>query len=202
MLERRLKRRSSVGSIRSMTAPVAHGCDGENEKGVMALLRAFLTNLGRYNEGFLIGEYLKLPATTEEVQALLKGIGVDGVRYEEIFITDYECHVSGLYDVLGEYESIDELNYLAGLIDEMDRWELEKFEAAVCHGEHSGSVRELILPKILIATSSTITSVTVMIWDGCTLRNTMPCPYLKALSITLILKPTGGMYRWKRAVSS
>ena len=85
------------------------------------VLEAFVTNLGRYNEGFLIGEYLKLPATTEEVQALLKGIGVDGVRYEEIFITDYECHVSGLYDVLGEYESIDELNYLAGLIDEMDR---------------------------------------------------------------------------------
>ncbi len=108
------------------------------------VLEAFVTNLGRYNEGFLIGEYLKLPATTEEVQALLKGIGVDGVRYEEIFITDYECYVSGLYDVLGEYESIDELNYLAGLIDEMDRWELEKFEAAVCHGEHSGSVRELI----------------------------------------------------------
>ncbi|MBQ8217353.1 MAG: antirestriction protein ArdA [Oscillospiraceae bacterium] len=108
------------------------------------VLEAFVTNLGRYNEGFLIGEYLKLPATTEEVQTLLKSIGVDGIRYEEIFLTDYECHVSGLYDVLGEYESIDELNYLAGLIDEMDKWELEKFETAVCHGEHSGSVAELI----------------------------------------------------------
>ncbi len=29
-----------------------------------------------------MGETLKFPATTEEVQALLKRIGVDGVRYE------------------------------------------------------------------------------------------------------------------------
>ena len=37
-----------------------------------AVIEAYVTNLGRYNEGFLDGEYLKLPATTEEVQALLK----------------------------------------------------------------------------------------------------------------------------------
>jgi hypothetical protein len=43
------------------------------------MLEAFVTNLGRYNEGYLDGEPLKLPATTEEVQALLKRIHVDGV---------------------------------------------------------------------------------------------------------------------------
>ena len=32
--------------------------------------------------------------------------------YEEWFITDYDCYVDGLYDKLGEYESLDELNYL------------------------------------------------------------------------------------------
>jgi hypothetical protein len=56
---------------------------------------------------------LKLPADKEDVQALLSRIGVDGVLYEEFFITDYETDVVGLYDYLGEYESIDELNYLA-----------------------------------------------------------------------------------------
>ena len=50
---------------------------------------AYVTNLGKYNEGRLVGEFLKFPTTTEEVQALLKRIGIDGVRYEEIFITDY-----------------------------------------------------------------------------------------------------------------
>jgi len=108
------------------------------------MLEAFVTNLGRYNEGCLDGEFLKLPATTEDVQALLKRIHVDGVRYEEIFITDYETDVSGLYDCLGEYESIDELNYLASLLDDMPKCESEKFAAAVEHGEHTGSVRDLI----------------------------------------------------------
>lgn len=107
------------------------------------MLEAFITNLGRYNEGYLDGEPLKLPATTEELQALLKRIHVDGVRYEEIFITNYETDISGLRDCLGEYESIDELNFLASLLDDMEEWELEKFSAAVDFGEFD-SVSALI----------------------------------------------------------
>nr|WP_243423218.1 antirestriction protein ArdA [Intestinimonas butyriciproducens] len=38
--------------------------------------------------------------------------------YEEWFITDYDCYVDGLYDKLGEYESLDELNY------QYRRWQL------------------------------------------------------------------------------
>ena len=38
----------------------------------------------------LVGETLKFPATTEEVQSLLKNIGVDGVLYEEFFITAFD----------------------------------------------------------------------------------------------------------------
>ncbi len=108
------------------------------------MLEAYVTNLGKYNEGYLVGEYLSFPSTTEEVQALLKRIGIDGVRYEEIFITDYETDIPGLYDCLGEYESIDELNYLADLLDGLGEGEMELFAAAVEHGEHTGSVKELI----------------------------------------------------------
>ena len=100
--------------------------------------------MGKYNEGALVGEYLKFPTTTEEVQALLKRIGIDGVRYEEIFITDYDGDMPELYANFGEYESIDELNYLASLLSEMDENDLEKFEAVLDTGEHSGSVKELI----------------------------------------------------------
>ena len=108
------------------------------------MLEAFVTNLGRYNEGYLDGEFLKFPATTEDVQALLKRIHVDGVRYEGIFITDYETDVSGLYDCLGEYESIDELNCLASLLDDMDEGEQAKFEAALSYGDYTGSLKDLI----------------------------------------------------------
>ncbi len=107
-------------------------------------IKAYITNLGKYNEGALVGEYLKFPTTTEEVQALLKRIGIDGVRYEEIFITDYDGDMPELYANFGEYESIDGLNYLAALLSEMDESDLEKFEAVLDTGEHSGSVKELI----------------------------------------------------------
>ena len=109
-----------------------------------ALFEAYITNLGKYNEGELVGETLKFPTTTEEVQALLKRIGVDGVRYEEFFITSFDGDVLGLYDYLGEYENLDELNHLACLLSELDQSDLEKFEAVIDSGEHTSSVADLI----------------------------------------------------------
>ena len=97
----------------------------------MTVFEAYITNLGKYAEGQLVGETLKFPATTEEVQALLKRIGVDGVRYEEIFITSFDGDVLGLYDHLGEYESIDELNHLAHVLSDLDQSDIEKFEAVI-----------------------------------------------------------------------
>lgn len=109
------------------------------------MIEAYITNLGKYNEGELKGEFLKFPTTTEDVQALLARIGVDGSRYEEYIITEYETDVEGLSSCLNEYESIDELNYLAALLEELnENEELEKFEAALVLGEYCGSVRELI----------------------------------------------------------
>ena len=109
-----------------------------------ALFEAYITNLGKYNEGELVGETLKFPTTTEEVQALLKRIGVDGVRYEEFFITSFDGDVLGLYDYLTEYENLDELNHLACLLSELDQSDLEKFEAVIDSGEHTSSVADLI----------------------------------------------------------
>jgi antirestriction protein len=103
-----------------------------------------VTNLGKYNEGQLVGAPLKFPTTTEAVQDLLKRIGIDGVRYEEIFITEFESDVLGLYDHLGEYESIDELNHLACLLSELSQDELAVFEAVMDSGEYTGSVKDLI----------------------------------------------------------
>ena len=109
-----------------------------------SLFEAYITNLGKYNEGELVGETLKFPTTTEEVQGLLKRIGVDGVRYEEFFITSFDGDVLGLYDYLTEYENLDELNHLACLLSELDQSELEKFEAVIDSGEHTSSVADLI----------------------------------------------------------
>lgn len=108
------------------------------------VINAYVTNLGRYNEGYLVGESLALPATTEEVQALFERIGVDGKRYEEYFITDYETEVSGLDDCLGEYENLNALNYLASCLDELTEEEMKKYEIAVEEGDYTSSIVDLI----------------------------------------------------------
>ena len=109
-----------------------------------SLFEAYITNLGKYNEGELDGETLKFPTTKEEVQGLLKRIGVDGVRYEEFFITSFDGDVLGLYDYLTEYENLDELNHLACLLSELTSSELETLEAVLDSGEHCSSVRDII----------------------------------------------------------
>ncbi len=109
-----------------------------------SLFEAYITNLGKYNEGELVGETLKFPTSPQAVQALLKHIGVDGIRYEEFFITSFDGDVLGLYDYLGEYENLDELNHLACLLSELDQGELEKFEAVLHTGAHTSSVADII----------------------------------------------------------
>lgn len=78
-------------------------------------MKIYLTNLGKYNEGELVGEWVELPVSHEELQKVFERIGINE-EYEEYFITDYECD---LYEV-GEYENIDKLNDIAERIKELD----------------------------------------------------------------------------------
>jgi len=103
-----------------------------------------VTNLGKYNEGQLVYERVAFPTDTETVQAALKKIGIDGIRYEEIFIADYDGDMPQLHEHLGEYESINELNHLACLLSELSQDELAAFEAVMDSGEYTGSVKDLI----------------------------------------------------------
>ena len=110
---------------------------------------AFITNLGKYNEGELVGEWVKFPTTAEELKKVFDRIGIGqkdefGQPYEEWFITDYDCYVGALYDKLGEYENLDELNYLASKLEEMGEGEYAQFQAAMEVGDHSGSLQEII----------------------------------------------------------
>lgn len=87
-------------------------------------MKIYLTNLGKYNEGELIGEWVELPVSQEELQEVFKRIGINE-EYEEYFITDYECD---LYEV-GEYENIDKLNDIAERIKELDEEESKVVKA-------------------------------------------------------------------------
>lgn len=87
-------------------------------------MKIFLTNLGKYNEGELIGEWVELPVSQEELQKVFERIGINE-EYEEYFITDYECD---LYEV-GEYENLDTLNEIAERIEELDEEESKVVKA-------------------------------------------------------------------------
>ena len=87
-------------------------------------MKIFLTNLGKYNESELIGEWVELPVSQEELKKVFERIGINE-EYEEYFITDYECD---LYEV-GEYENIDTLNEIAERIKELDEEESKVVKA-------------------------------------------------------------------------
>lgn len=84
------------------------------------MMNIYLTNLGKYNEGELIGEWVELPVSQEELQKVFERIGINE-EYKEYFITDYECD---FYEV-GEYESLDTLNEIAERIEELGEEESE-----------------------------------------------------------------------------
>lgn len=107
------------------------------------ILSAFVTNLGKYTEGELIGKWVNFPITDGELKTVLQEIGIDGIRYEEIFITDYESDIAGLTACLGEYESISLLNCLAMKLEESG-CDTEELEAMIESGEYTGSIEELI----------------------------------------------------------
>ena len=104
---------------------------------------AFITNLGKYNEGELVGEWVKFPTTSEELQKVFERIGIGskddfGNPYEEWFISDYDCYVDGLY------ENLDELNYLASKLDELDDHDYNHFQAAMQISDYTGSIKDVI----------------------------------------------------------
>ena len=65
----------------------------------------------------LIGEWVDLPVSEEELEKVFKRIGIND-EYEEYFITDYESDIDGLK--VGEYENVDDLNELAEALEDLD----------------------------------------------------------------------------------
>ena len=93
----------------------------------MDLLNVAVTNLGKYNEGYLIYEWLRLPASEEEIQECFKKIGLNE-EYEEYFITDYESDV-GLK--CSEYTSLKELNENIQELEDVTKGDYDKLQAVI-----------------------------------------------------------------------
>lgn len=84
-------------------------------------MKAYVTNLGKYNEGALIGKWAQFPMDEEQFKKVLESIGVkENSAYEEYFITDYETSYVDAYEALGGYPSIDDLNEFAELEEDKE----------------------------------------------------------------------------------
>lgn len=123
-------------NIKRIRKPIKASTDLSNP-----YIRIFLTNLGKYNEGELVGEWVELPVT-DDFRAAKEAIGINS-QYEEWFITDYETNIPGL--TIGEYDNIEKLNELASEMDDMSEDQLiimsvrmengESFDEALEHSE-------------------------------------------------------------------
>lgn len=113
-------------------------------KGNDLTVRIFLTNLGKYNEGELIGQWLKLPCSEEEIKTTLINIGINR-QYEEYFITDFDNDI-GLQ--IGEYENLQKLNEIAEAINSLNDCDLLTLKAVIEHENPDISKMETILDNL------------------------------------------------------
>ena len=95
-------------------------------------ISAYVTNLGKYNDGQLVGAWLDFPASDEEIAAVLDEIEIKpGTVYEEYFITDYETDV----DLgLGEFIPLEKVNEIAEKLAGLDDYTAEIVEALLGYG--------------------------------------------------------------------
>lgn len=139
------------------------------------MVNIFLTNLGKYNEGELIGEWLELPATQEEIDSCLQRIGIseepdeNGVYYEEYFITDYETDISGLE--IGEYSNLEELNELAESLENIDA---DIVEALLYFGVEFEEITEKAEECMVYSECHDMTDVAIQYTEETGLLNSLP----------------------------
>ena len=108
--------------------------------------RAFITNLGAYNSGYLEGKWVDFPIDEDDFNDVLHSIGVvqdladedevalvpetyrkSGLVCEEWFVTDYEDYP----DSFGEYESYESLEEYAEAYDGLSDSEIEIVDGLV-----------------------------------------------------------------------
>lgn len=136
------------------------------------MINIFITNLGKYNEGELIGEWVTLPISEEELKKVCERIGINE-DYEEYFITDYECD----FMKIGEYESISSLNEIAEKISEL--YEKEKKVAKALISECNYTIDEAIEKVnngdyIIYYDCNDITDVAYQVVEECGYLNDVP----------------------------
>ena len=97
--------------------------------------------------GELGGAWLSMPATTEQLHAAMQSVGITADNPQDFFVGGFanteDCPFEVPLSVI-QSGSVDELNYLAALLEMQRDEDKGKFAAAVSLGEYAGSVKDLI----------------------------------------------------------
>ena len=95
-------------------------------------MRVYIANLGKYNEGYLVGDWFSFPIDEEEVA---ERIGLNSY-YEE-----YAVHDTDNFPIeIGEYVSIEQLNEMYDIICELPDYITDALDEFV---SHYGSLEEV-----------------------------------------------------------
>lgn len=95
------------------------------------MLKVYITDLAAYNEGFLIGKWVDLEISEEELSNEIKEVLEEGAKackdseHEEYFITDYEFEVVKLFKV-EEYSDVYELRNKIEELSDLDENDLKR----------------------------------------------------------------------------
>jgi len=89
-------------------------------------LSVYVANLGKYNQGELVGGWLNIPATQTTIKAFLRDVVGINAEYEEYAVHDTDSEFT-----IGEHENLYQLNMLAVKLEQMTPAE-KQLAAAYC----------------------------------------------------------------------
>ena len=113
-----------------------------------AIVKGYITNLGRYNEGDLVYKLISFPIDEGELNEALKEIGckyvdengvVHNEFYEEFFFSDWECEIP--FD-FGEFPNISEINDIAERVEALKKYDQDVLRVIL--EEHTSDVNEAL----------------------------------------------------------
>lgn len=111
-------------------------------------VKAWVGNLGKYNEGELVGEWVTFPIDEDDWDEVLRRIHIgeqvdpNDARYgiyEEIFFADYDSELP-LFKEYGEYPTLEQLNELAEEVEDIDDEDI----LLAIYNEHSVTLSDAI----------------------------------------------------------
>ena len=127
-----------------------------------AIIKGYITNLDKYNEGILAYKLISFPIDEVELNEALNEIGCKytdengkeyNIEYEEYFFSDWDCEIP--FD-FGEYESISDVNDIAERVEVLETYEQDVLKVIL--EEHTSDVDEAL---------RIVEGGNYVMWSGC-----------------------------------